>query len=95
MKQKKSLMQKIFESADLNEESIPRQPLVELLGTNRVLIENHHGVTQYGQERIQVRLNYGAVNVNGNRLQLCQMTRQKLVITGSIDSIELIRGKYR
>lgn len=67
------------------------QPLLELYGERRVLIEHHRGVTEYGRERIQVRANYGQICICGGCLELAKMTSEQLVITGRIDSVHLIR----
>ena len=60
-------------------------------GDRRVLIENHGGVTQYSAERIGVRVSYGTVCIMGCGLELKQMTKERLVIAGRIDSVNLIR----
>lgn len=78
--------------AELADAPIPGLPLVEIAGENRVLIENHHGVTQYGRERISVKVKYGQVCVTGFALELARMTKGQLVITGRIDSVCLFRG---
>lgn len=95
MADQKSLFRRLLDGADLAEESLPLQPVVELLGDNRVLIENHRGVTQYCTERIQARVSFGAVNIQGGNLRLRYMTGQKLVIVGKIDSIEVVRGRSK
>ena len=85
-------MRQLLDSADLGEESLPRQPLVELLSDSRVLIENHCGVTEYGTERICVRMRFGFVSITGCALHLGQISRQRLVIIGRIHAIEVQRG---
>ena len=90
--QKNSWMRGLLDGADLLEETLPRQPLVELLGDRRVLIENHCGVTEYGAERICVRVSYGHVGVTGCGLHLGHMSRQRLVIMGTIHAIEVQRS---
>lgn len=90
---KSSVFQRILDEADLAEETLPKQPVVELLGDGRVLIENHKGVTQYCSEQIQASVSFGAVRVVGCNLRLRLMTAQKLVIAGKIDGIEVLRGR--
>lgn len=79
--------------ADLPTESAPGQPLVEMAGEHRVLIENHHGVTVYGCSQIHVKVTYGQLCVCGAGLKLARMTKQQLVITGRIDSVSILRGQ--
>ena len=81
--------------ADLPDEVFPGQPLVEIVGDRRVLIEHHHGVKEYGPEKICVRVNYGSIQVCGNNLHLRCMTRSQLVISGCICGIALIRKEQK
>ena len=92
MKQRKLLMERIANGADLQDAPIPGLPLIELAGDRRVLMENHRGVTEYGKERICVRVKYGQVCICGQELCLTKMTKGQLIISGKIDSIELYRG---
>lgn len=84
-------MEKITRQIDLSPEPVPGQPLVEISGQRRVLIENHRGVSGYGREQIFVRVNYGEISVRGCGLELARMNREQLVITGRIDCVSLIR----
>lgn len=84
----------IWDRLDLPGEQLPGQVLVEILGKNRVLIENHRGVREYSQERIGVSVKYGVVQISGSCLRLRCMTDQQLVICGCIDRVELL-GKGR
>lgn len=68
-----------------------KQPLVELTGHNRVLIENHLGVLAYSLQEIQVKVSYGTLCVAGCDLQILQLSREQLVISGKIDTIKLFR----
>lgn len=84
-------LNRLAERTDLYGETMPGQPLVELFGESRVLIEHHTGVTEYGRERIQVKMPYGCLSICGCALELARMSAQQLVITGRIDSITMIR----
>ena len=88
----KSVLQKLYSSADLPDEPIPGLPLLELAGDQRVLIERHNGVTEYGRERIVVKVKYGSICILGNCLELSRMTKGQLIICGRIDGIQLCRG---
>ncbi len=92
MKQESTLLQRLSLAADLPDEVFPGEPLVEILGQQRVLIEHHKGVTQYDSHQISVRVKFGQICVCGECLQLRQMTGSQLVISGRINSVGLIRG---
>ncbi len=83
----------ITELADLPGESLPGQPLLELYGDDRVLIENHKGILEYGSQLIRVKMQYGALCVKGSDLHLRRMQDKQLVIMGCIGAVELERGK--
>ena len=82
---------RLTKELDFSSEPLPGLPLVEISGDRRVLIENHRGVTQYGREKICVKVKYGQVAVQGRGLELSRMTKEALVICGRIDGITLHR----
>jgi len=69
----------------------PGQPLAEIAGDRRVLIENHLGVAAYGTEKIIIKVRYGFLCVCGCQLELMHMTKEQLVICGRIDAVTLQR----
>ncbi len=91
MKQERRWLERLADGADLPGEPLPGQPLVELAGDRRVLIEHHRGVTQYSRDMICVKVRYGIVRVNGCGLELSRMSREQLVISGRIDCISVVR----
>lgn len=86
-------MERLADRADLQGEPLPGQPLVEILGEHRVLIEHHAGVTEYGREKIQVKMRYGCLCVCGHALELARMNANQLIISGRIDSVSIIRRR--
>lgn len=86
-------MEKIADTADLQGEVIPGQPVVEIFGQRRVLIEHHKGVTEYSKDKIQVKMGYGYLCVCGSGLELARMRSDQLIITGRIDSVSMIRRR--
>lgn len=89
----KTWLQRLADSADLQEENVTAQPLVEICGSSRVVIEHHLGVTEYGTQRICVRVKGGEYTINGTKLSLCRMCNQQLLIRGDIDSVEIRKGR--
>ena len=76
-------------------EPLPGQPIVELLGDNRVLIENHHGILDYSCSCISVGMRYGSVTVSGSSLYLMCMSAERLVISGNIREIAVLKKGER
>ena len=84
---------RLTEGMDLPGESLPGMTVAELAGDRRVLIEGHRGVTEYCRERITVKVSYGWLCVQGCGLELRQMSKQQLVVSGRIDAIGLRRKR--
>ncbi len=78
-------------NTELMEDGLPGQTIVELSGGNRVLVEGHRGVKAYSRERIVVNTKMGAVCVCGCGMEILRMSRERLVIQGRIDAINLLR----
>ena len=82
---------KLAVSSSLPSESLPNCPVVELLGYRRVFVENHKGIAEYGCARIVANVAYGQICISGSHLELAEMTKSSLVITGVIESVSLTR----
>ena len=89
---RKEIARRLIFAADLPDMAVPGMPLIEIYGQERVLIENHQGVTQYGEDRIRIRVKYGDICVSGCDLELARMSKCQLVITGSIRNVSLCGG---
>lgn len=94
MTDRKSIWRNLLDSGGLEDECVPGQSVVELLGDNRVLIENHRRIIEYELERICIGVSYGMVCIVGGNLRLRHVTSRKLLITGRIDRLELHRGRH-
>lgn len=85
------ILRRLTGEVDIQAQPLPGMPIVELAGNRRVLIENHRGVREYSRERIGVKVKSGLVVVCGQGLELNRMTRQQLVIQGTIEAVMLER----
>ena len=83
--------ERITEEAEIMMEPLPGQPIVEIAGDRRVLIENHFGVKGYSSERIIVKVKYGFLCICGCGMEIVKMTREQLVIHGKINEVALQR----
>lgn len=91
MGRKNRIMELLADSTELETEPMPAQPIIEIAGEQRMLVENHRGVSAYSSERILINVEFGAVCVCGCGLRLFRMTREQLVIRGRIDTVSLQR----
>ena len=87
----KRIMSRVSTISDLQDEPIPGLPLMEVCGNCRVLIEKHMGVTEYTSERITVRVNIGRFSVCGSDLEVVTMSKNQLIIKGTIFDIHIIK----
>lgn len=85
-------VQRLVTSTELEGEPLPGMPIIEIAGDNRVLIENHTSISEYGENRIRVQVKFGQVMIEGSSLVLSKMTKEQLAISGCIDSVHLLRG---
>lgn len=92
MRQHKHIWDQIAVSADLSSEPIPKQPLVELAGDRRVIVENHYGVIGYDAQEICVKVRFGNIVICGDGLELVRMTKEQLVVMGAINCVKLCKG---
>lgn len=88
---KKLWMEHLVDRADLSDEPLPGQPLIEISGTHRALVECHAGVSEYSARKICVKVRYGLICISGCNLELTCMTRERLVITGCIECVQIQR----
>ncbi len=71
-------------------EALPKpRTLAELYGADRLLVEAHRGVLGYGEDCIRIGATYGSLIVRGQGLRLCCMSREQLVIRGTIRNVEM------
>lgn len=90
MRQHKQLLTQVTGGMDIEAGSVPGVPVVEIAGRSRVLIENHHGIIEYGCCEIRAKVKFGCICVRGSKLELAKMSKQQLVICGCIDEIRLV-----
>lgn len=91
MRKGRSIIQRIAEETELTEVPLPGQPIVEIAGDCRVLIENHLGVMAYSRESILVKVRFGCICVAGCGLELLRMSKDQLIIRGKIEGVTLQR----
>ena len=89
---RRSIIGRLAAAADLQEETVPGTPIMEIAGNHRVLIEYHKGICHYSNDAVGILVKFGCIQVLGENLEICRMTREQLVITGCIRRITLDRG---
>ena len=76
---------KLFE---IPQELISNVPKITIIGFNRMLIENYKGILEYQDFFIRIKMKEGLININGCDLSMNEMTKDDLIVTGTIENIE-------
>ena len=87
MKQRRVLME-LSERLELPQEALAGAAKLTVTAGKRVLIENHQGLLEYGEEQIVVSTGTQTLSILGARLSLLAMTRQEILIEGEIQAVE-------
>lgn len=83
---KKSKLNQILE---MPREIDNKESKITIISFDEILIENYKGILEYEEFYIKVDTEIGMVNINGYKLTLEQVTKEDIVIKGTIKSIEL------
>ena len=78
---------------DIPEELSSNIPKVTILGFDRMLIENYKSVLEYQDFFIRIKMSTGIININGFELLMNEMTKDDLIITGNIESVDFEKYK--
>lgn len=85
-KQKKS--SRLNSLLELPQEVISEKPKLTIMGFSEMLIENYKSILEYEDYYIKVNTHIGAININGFNLRLKEMTKDDIMVTGNIDSLD-------
>lgn len=88
-KKRKTLLEQAASKFELPVEAVAGVSCVQLVGREELLLQNHRGILSYGEDEILVSGSRMLIRVKGNALKLRSMTPTDLVITGTIDAVEL------
>lgn len=92
MGSKKSVLGLFAEAMDVPRGILPGMSVMEIVGNQQIIIENHCGITEYTGNTIGVRLKWGNLLVSGKNLQITRMEKCQMVITGVLDGLEIRQG---
>ena len=82
---KNSKVNKILE---LPQEIVSNEPKITILGFNEMLIENYKSILEYEEFFVKINTYIGAININGFNLKLKEMTKDDIMVLGTIDSVD-------
>lgn len=92
MKAYGKLWRKLPELLEIPDQTMPGEPIIEVYGDNRVLIEGRCAVTRYDSAQIQLRNACGTVCIYGCNLCMAELSCSRMIIKGNICNITISRG---
>lgn len=86
---KQTLTGRMAARLDLPAEAVSAAPRITISGGDRVLIEGHRGLIEYGEERIAAAGTGCTILIKGEALRMRAMSGRELVVTGRLWAVEL------
>lgn len=83
----RTMLTRLAGKLDLPTDIAAGLPRITLNGFSECSLDRHRGILEYSTERIVVALNIGELTVEGEKLKLRQMHRERLCITGRIERL--------
>ncbi len=89
-KRNAALLQKTAAVFDLPGEAVAGEPRVTVTGTEKVHVENHRGLLEYGDGVILVNARGVMIKIRGQNLSVQAMSDLELVVRGKIEAVEFL-----
>lgn len=86
---KASFKEKINKFLELPEEIVYDVPKITLVG-KVLLIENYKNLMEYTKEKLRVITNIGIIKVDGSNFEIKSMSKEEILVNGTITKIELL-----
>jgi len=83
------LLEKTAARLSLPGEILAGLPKVEITGRGTLTVENHRGLLEYTQERIEINGGRIMITVRGDGMNIRSMSADALLVEGTIISVEL------
>lgn len=85
-----SKLDKLFGIPDEIASDVPK---VTIVGFEKMLIENYKCILEYQDFFIRIKMATGLININGFNLLMNEMTKDDLIITGIIESVDFEKNE--
>lgn len=87
-KREQNILEKAAEAFDLPAEVLAGMPKITMTGYRRIHIECHKGLLEYDGSLIVVNGGPVIIKLRGEDLELCSMSAEELLITGTVYGID-------
>lgn len=85
------IRKRVADALELQHDVALNLPVLHVTGGERLLMENHRGLLEFGREKIRIASAAGDVTVEGEDLNVQSVGRDEILITGVIRSVEFAR----
>ena len=86
-------MSKLDRIFGIPEEITSDIPKVTIVGFDKMLVENYLCILEYQDFFIRIKMSTGLININGFNLLMNEMTKEDLIITGVIESVDFEKNE--
>ncbi len=76
----------------VHKDILKNEPILHMVGINRVDIENHRGIIEYTDEKLRVDTKIGLVIIKGRNLLISEIDKYTISVFGKIKNIEYTGG---
>jgi len=72
-------------------EATLNMPLLTMVGSGELSVENHKGIIEYTAEKLRINTAAGVLMVEGQSLAIKQLTAERILIRGAMQSLAFLR----
>ena len=76
----------------VHKDILKNEPILHLVGMNRIDVENHRGIIEYTDEKLRIDSKIGLIIINGTNLLISEIDKYTISVFGKIKSIEYAGG---
>lgn len=80
----KNIRLAIAEATDLPKEIVLGLPLLTIIGTSELRIENFKNIIEFSDEKIRINTSCGILRIEGKKLVLAEISSRSISVKGSI-----------
>jgi len=87
MKKIKKIVSEVFE---IPSEAVGAEPLITLVGNEKIIVENSRGIAKYESEKIRINTALGLTEIEGKDMNIKVLGEQCVIAEGKIDGIKFV-----
>ena len=85
-----NIKKSLIENVELPNEIVLNLPLITIVGKNKLVVENFKNIVLYSTDIIKINTSSGTLKINGKKLYLKTLNKNKIFIKGIINSTVFI-----